>query len=70
MAYQILDKAVYTTTQYLICGDDGNEYQVKCHEDDFMDYWSIWSDADGDIEAETDLGSELIRFCMNHENDN
>jgi len=70
MVYQILDRAVYTTTQYLVSGENGVEYHVKCHEDDFMDYWSVWSDDDGDIDAESELGSELIRFYMGYEEEN
>ena len=70
MTFQILDRAVYTTTQYLVTGNDGIEYQVRCNEDDFLDYWSIWSDEEGDIEPESELGSELIRFCMEHEKEN
>ena len=67
MKLEIIDKVVYTTTQYLVDGDDGIEYQVRCHEDDFLDYWSVWSDADGDIDVDSELGSELIRFCMSQE---
>lgn len=65
MSYEIIDRVVYKTTQYLVSGNDGIEYQVKCHEDDFMDYWSIWSEEDGDIEPESELGSMLIEFCKN-----
>lgn len=70
MAFEILDKVIYKTTHYLVIGDNGVEYSVKCSEDDFLDYWSIWTDEDGDIEPESELGSELIRFCMNHEDEN
>lgn len=70
MNFEILDRVVYKTTQYLVSSKNGNEYQVRCSEDDFMDYWSIWSDEDGDIEPESELGSELIRFCMSHESEN
>lgn len=65
--YEITDKVVYKTTQYQIEGDDGNVYLIKCSEDDFMDYWSIWNDEDGDIEPESDLGRELINLCMREE---
>jgi len=67
MNYEIIDRVVYKTTQYLVSGNDGIEYQVKYHEDDFMDYWSIWSDENGDIDPHSELGSELIRLCMNHD---
>jgi hypothetical protein len=30
----------------------------------------VWSDDDGDIDAESELGSELIRFCMSYEEEN
>ena len=29
MNFEILDKVVYKTTQYLICGDDGIEYSIE-----------------------------------------
>ena len=50
MAFEILDKVIYKTTHYLVIGDNGVEYSVKCNEDDFLDYWSIWTDEDGNIE--------------------
>lgn len=65
MNFEILDKVVYNTTQYLVSSNDSIEYQVRCSEDDFMDYWSIWSEEDGDIEPESELGSMLIEFCKN-----
>lgn len=68
MEFEILDKVVYKTVQYLIIDKDGTEYHVKCHEDDFLDYWSISSDDDDDIDPKSVIGSMLIEFCLNQEN--
>ena len=70
MAFEILDKVVYRTTNYLVTGNGGTEYQVRCSEDDFMDYWAIWNDDDGDIDPDSELGQELIGFCISHEDEN
>jgi hypothetical protein len=67
MNFEILDKVVYKTTQYLICGDDGIEYSIRCSEDDFLDYWIIDDEKGIAIDPSSELGSELIRFCMSHE---
>ena len=70
MAYQILDKAVYTTTQYLIEDENGVEYCVRSSEDDFLGYWAIENFENGEIDPNSELGEELINFCMSFEEEN
>lgn len=72
MNFQVTSKAVYTTTRYLVVDEKGAEYDITCSEDimdNIFDYWNITSNGIGEIDPDSELGSELIRLCMYQENE-
>lgn len=60
--YEVTDSVVYKTTHWTIEGND-DIYHVQCQEDDLFDYWYITSENEGDIDPDSETGTELISIC-------
>lgn len=64
--YEVTDKVVYKTTHWMIEGDDGKEYRIRCIEGDMHDEWIIEEGMD-EIDSDSELGQELIELCETHD---
>jgi len=63
MKYEIVDKASYTTVQFLIEREDGRECRVRMTEHDWYDEIEV-IDENGDvIDNDDPLAEMLIQMC-------
>ena len=63
MKYEIVDKASYTTVQFLIEREDGRECRVRMTENDFHDDWEVMDENGDIIDNDDPLAEMLIEIC-------
>ena len=63
---KVTDKAVYHTITWRVETYE-DTYFVTCQENDFDETWRIESDLEGEIDVDSELGSEIKSVCETYE---
>ena len=70
MKYEITDKVIYTTTQFMIEHEDGREYRVSLTENDGYEHYRVIDENDDVIDHDDPLYDLLVTLCEENLNDN
>ena len=68
MKYEIIDKIIYTTTQFTIEREDGRKCYVNLTENDSQEHYRVIDENDDIIDNDDPLYDLLVTLCKENLN--